>query len=208
MSAAVFEIDPSAAPYADTAVLLIDVQESFRHRPYWDAESFVPFLAHTRALIDGALARGLPIVRILHSDGPETPDNPFSQVSGHVRPIPELADVPIAAEFLKHRHSALVGTGLPIWLTRHGIRRLIISGLRTEQCCETTARHASDEGWSVDYVTEATLTFPIRHASGEVVSVDALKQRTEVALQDRFAEVCSVEQALARATAAPAAARA
>lgn len=185
---------------ADTAVLLIDVQESFRHRPYWDVAGFDAFVARTNALLTGAAGRGLPIVRVLHTDGPATPENPFSLVSGHVRPMAELAQVPIAAEFLKQRHSALAGTGLSIWLTEQGIRRLIVAGIRTEQCCETTTRHASDEGWSVDYVTEATLTFPIRHASGVMVGVDELKLRTEVALQDRFAQIVTVEQALARAS--------
>ncbi|OWQ83373.1 hydrolase [Roseateles aquatilis] len=202
MTAAVLD---TTAPAPDTAVLLIDVQESFRHRPYWDAASFPAYLERTNALLDGAAARGLPVVRILHTDGPETAENPFSRVSGHVRPIDGLAQVPIAAEFLKRRHSALVGTGLSVWLVEHGIRRLIVAGLRTEQCCETTTRHASDEGWSVDYVTEATHTFPIPHASGAVVGVEALKQRTEVALQDRFAQICTVEQALDRAAAGRAA---
>lgn len=183
-----------------TAVLLIDVQESFRHRPYWDPAALPGYLARTNALLEGAAALGLPIVRVLHSDGPETPDNPFSRASGHVRPLDGLAQVPIAAEFLKRRHSALVGTGLGVWLTEQGIQRLIISGLRTEQCCETTARHASDEGWQVDYVTEATLTFPMRHASGVEVSVADLTLRTEVALQDRFAQVVTVVQALERAS--------
>jgi len=192
---------PHAASHASpaTAVLLIDVQESFRHRPYWNDTDWLPFLERTNALLDGAAARGLPIVRILHTDGPATADNPFSLVSGHVRPMDELAQVPIAAEFLKRRHSALVGTGLPVWLTEQGIRRLIVAGVRTEQCCETTTRHASDEGWTVDYVTEATLTFPIPHASGAVVGVDDIKLRTEVALQGRFADIVTVEQALARA---------
>ena len=190
---------PAFDPRADTALILIDVQESFRHRPYWDEAGFQAYMARTNALLSGAAERGLPIVRILHTDGPATPENPFSLVSGLVRPMDELVQVPIAAEFLKRRHSALVGTGLSIWLTEHGIRRLIIAGIRTEQCCETTARHASDEGWTVDYVTEATHSFPIRHASGVVVDLDQLKLRTEVALQDRFAQIVDVEQALARA---------
>jgi nicotinamidase-related amidase len=190
---------PAFDPEADTAVILIDVQESFRHRPYWDAAGFQAYMARTNALLTGAAARGLPVIRILHTDGPATPENPFSLVSGHVRPMDELVQVPIAAEFLKRRHSALVGTGLSIWLTEHGIRRLIIAGIRTEQCCETTARHASDEGWTIDYVTEATHSFPIQHASGVIVDLAQIKLRTEVALQDRFAQIVSVEQALARA---------
>ncbi len=64
--------------------------------------------------------------------------------------------------------AAQPGTGLDIWLTRNGINRLIISGIRTEQCCETTTRHASDLGWSVDFVSEAPYTFPMQHADGTV----------------------------------------
>lgn len=183
----------------NTALLLIDIQDSFRHRPYWDESELPAFLARTNALIDGAQARGLPIVRILHSDGPEQADNPFALASGQVRPLQGLAPYTAAAEFIKHRHSALVGTGLAVWLHQQGIQRLIIAGIRTEQCCETTTRHASDEGWAVDYVTEATLTFAMQHASGELLSPAALKRRTETVLQDRFAQICTVEQALARA---------
>ena len=100
----------------------------------------------------------------------------------------------------KHRHSALVGTGLAVWLHQHGIRRLIVAGIRTEQCCETTTRHASDEGWEVDYVTEATLTFDMRTPAGNVLSAAAIRERTETVLAGRFATLCTVEQALERAS--------
>jgi nicotinamidase-related amidase len=182
-----------------SALILVDIQESIRHRPYWNAAEVPGFLERTNALLRGAQAARVPVVSILHSDGPETADNPWSLASGHVRPLDGLAPFTAAAGFLKHRHSALVGTGLPVWLHQKGIRRLIVAGFRTEQCCETTARHASDEGWEVDFVTEATLTFAIRHASGVVLGPADIKLRTEAVLSDRFARPCTVEQALERA---------
>lgn len=182
-----------------TALLLIDVQQSFRHRPYWTEAGVPVFFERLHALADGCAAAGIPIVRIFHSDGPDHPDNPFARSSGLVRPIDGLKDLPVAATFEKHRHSALVGTGLGEWLTSHGIERLIVSGIRTEQCCETTARHASDEGWEVDYVTDATLTFDMRSPAGRPVTAEQLRERTETVLHGRFATVCTVEQALARA---------
>lgn len=182
-----------------TALILIDVQESFRHRPYWSEAALPAYLERTNTLLQGAQAAGIPIVRILHNDGPETADNAFARRSGHVRPLDGLLPHEVAAEFIKHRHSALVGTGLAIWLHQQGIQRLIVAGIRTEQCCETTTRHASDEGWEVDYVTEATLTFDMQHADGTVLRAADIKQRTETVLQDRFAQVCTVAQALERA---------
>src|SRR5688500_20194982 len=58
-------------PSMQTALILIDVQESFRHRSYWSEAEVPRFLERTHALLDGCRAGGIPVVRILHSDGPE-----------------------------------------------------------------------------------------------------------------------------------------
>ena len=117
-------------------------------------------------------------------------------VSGFVRPIAELSCEP-DLEVIKQRHSAFVGTPLETFLIENGIRRLVISGIRTEQCCETTTRHGSDLGWQIDYVTEATHTTPLTDAEGRTWSVEELKERTAAVLEGRFARVCTVAQALA-----------
>ena len=179
-----------------TCLLVIDAQASFQHRPYSTDRDMPTYLASQNALLQGAQAMGMPIVRILHVDGPNDASNPFSLASGHVRPIAGLADFEAAATFQKSRHSALVGTGLDVWLTRHGIQRLIVSGIRTEQCCETTTRHASDLGWTVDYVIDATLTFAMQQPDGRPLSAQDIKDRTATVLQDRFARIATVAQAL------------
>jgi nicotinamidase-related amidase len=186
---------------ATTALLLIDVQASFRARPYWSDSEAPAFFERTNALLAGAQAAGIPIVQVFHTDGPDSADNPFAHASGLIRPLAELQPFDAALRVDKHRHSALVGTGLSVWLHQHGIRRLIVAGIRTEQCCETTTRHASDEGWEVDYVTEATLTFDMRTPAGAVLSAAAIRERTETVLAGRFATICTVEQALQRAVA-------
>lgn len=182
-----------------TALLLIDVQESFRHRPYWSENDLARFLNRTDALITGCAAAGVPIVRVYHVNEGGGAADPFSLASGLVRPLAGLAPVTPAWEVRKHRHSALVGTGLAAWLREHGIARVIVSGIRTEQCCETTARHASDEGFEVDYVSEATLTFDMKHLDGSPLPAHAITARTEAVLKDRFATICTVEQAVVRA---------
>ena len=184
-----------------TALLVIDVQESFRHRPFWSERDLPAYLRAQNALIDGCVARGVPVVRVLHQSGPDAADNPFSAASGQVRALEGLLPFDAAATFTKSRHSALVGTGLDVWLMRHGIQRLIISGIRTEQCCETTTRHASDLGWDVDYVTDATLTWDMVQPDGQVLAAADIKIRTATVLQGRFATLCTVQQALDRAAA-------
>lgn len=182
-----------------TALLLIDVQASFTARPYWHDSELPAFLAHTNALIAGCQTRGVPIVRVFHTDGPDNADNPFAHASGLVRPLDGLRHFEAALTVEKHRHSALVGTGLPVWLHQQGVRRLIVAGIRTEQCCETTTRHASDEGWDVDYCLDATLTFDMATPGGGVLSAAQIRERTATVLAGRFATITSVDEALARA---------
>jgi len=177
-----------------TALLLIDVQESFRARAYWREAEAQPFLAAVNRLVNGCAERGIPVVRVLHSDGPDTPDNPFSASSGLVRPLEGLTAVDAALTFVKMRHSALVDTPMAVWLHQHGIRNLIVAGIRTEKCCETTTRQASDEGWTVDYVTEATLTFDMTTPAGERLSAAQIRERTETVLAGRFATIRRVEE--------------
>ena len=187
-----------------TALLVIDAQQSFVHRPYFQARDVPAYLEAQNALIDGCTAAGTPVVRILHHDGMETPDNPFALCSGLVRPLDGVLAGEPAAQFLKSRHSALVGTGLEVWLVRHGVQRLIVSGIRSEQCCETTTRHASDLGWQVDYVPEATLTFDIARPGRPPLSAAQIVERTTAVLDGRFARVCSVGAALSDGAAAQA----
>jgi len=175
-----------------SALIVIDVQESFRQAPYWSETDLSEFLVQQQALIDGCVEKGIAVVQIFHVGE----HGPFSLASGHVQTLKELSISPNVI-FHKHYHSALAGTGLAAWLTKHGIGKLIISGIRTEQCCETTTRHASDSGFAVDYVSEATLTFAMTHArSGRTYSAAEIRERTELVLEGRFARIATVAQAL------------
>jgi nicotinamidase-related amidase len=183
-----------------TALLVVDAQQSFAHRPYFEPVEVPAYLAAQNRLIDGFEARGLPIVRVFHVDADPSGADPFSLESGHVRPLSGLRAFNATHTVHKSRHSALVGSGLDVWLTQHGIRQLVISGIRTEQCCETTTRHASDLGWDVVYVPEATLTFTMQHPDGSALTPAQLRARTAAVLAGRFARIMDVEAALQAVT--------
>ncbi|NID15088.1 isochorismatase family protein [Luteibacter yeojuensis] len=177
--------------HVDTALIVIDAQESFRHRPYWRNQDVAAYVDRQQALVDGAKKAGIRVVQIFHVEE----QGVFSEASGFVTALAPLR-IQADAVFRKRRHSALVGSGLDVWLTEHGVRRLIVSGIRTEQCCETTTRHASDLGYMVDFVGEATLTFPMTDADGREWSAEDIRARTELVLADRFARIVTVDEAL------------
>ena len=184
-----------------TCLIVIDAQESFRQRTYFTERDLPAYLEAQNALIEGAQKARMPIVRVFHVDGPAEASNPFAVESGHVRPLEGLAPFEAALTVRKSRHSALVGTGLDVWLTQQGVTRIIVSGVRTEQCCETTTRHASDLGWSVDFVTDATLTWDMKQPDGSPLSAQDIKARTATVIAGRFATLATADEALARAAA-------
>jgi nicotinamidase-related amidase len=96
-----------------TALLVVDVQESFRHRPYWCDSELPLFVECLQALIAGAQARKIPVIQIFHVED----SGPFSLESGYVVPLRDLSFTPDAV-FHKRSHSALVGSGLAVWLTQ------------------------------------------------------------------------------------------
>ncbi|HEX3395818.1 MAG TPA: isochorismatase family protein [Steroidobacteraceae bacterium] len=174
------------------ALLVVDAQQSFEHRPYWSESHAPAFLDRLQALVEGAKARHIPVVQIFHVEE----SGAFSLESGYVKTLAALSIAPDVI-FHKQRHSALIGSGLPVWLTERGIQHLMVSGIRTEQCCETTTRHASDCGYSVDFVSEATLTFAMTDRHGRHWTAEDIKARTELVLDERFARVLTANQALA-----------
>jgi len=182
------------------ALIVIDVQESFRRRAYFRPEELPAFLSNVQSLIDRCRAGAIPIVQVLHQEPGEDAGNPFTAASGCVRTMPELALEPDVS-ITKEVHSAMFGrtadgTTLEQWLRQRGITELLITGIRSEQCCETTARHASDLGFAVRFVSDATLTFPMRTRSGREVSAGEIKERTEMVLEGRFARIVSTAGAL------------
>ncbi|WP_348944549.1 isochorismatase family protein [Chitinibacter sp. FCG-7] len=171
------------------ALLVIDVQQSFEHAPYWNTHDLPQFQRQLNRLIGICQSRAIPVVNILHVDQ----DAAFHADSGWVKPMAFLQHTP-SATFEKHVHNALTESGLLHWLRERQISRLIISGIRTEQCCETTARVASDLGFDVDFVSEATLTFAMTHANGRMYSAAEIKARTELVLAGRFARIVTVTE--------------
>jgi nicotinamidase-related amidase len=183
-----------------TALMVIDVQESFRGRPYWQPEELPAFLGNTQSLIDRCRHRGIPVVQVFHQEPGADPGNPFHPASGLVRAMPELS-LQADAVFHKEVHSALfgkTGTGVTLetWLRNQGVEEILVTGIRTEQCCETTTRHASDVGFKVKFATDATLTFPMESRSGRRFSTAEIRERTELVLDGRFAQIVSAAEAL------------
>ena len=190
---------------SQTALIVIDVQESFRIRPNWSAVDHPDIADRVNRLVAAARDRGDLVVWILHTE-PGT-GGAFDPANGHVRLIEGLEPRDGEPIIPKTSHNAFTTTNLQQLLTQRGIRELIISGIRTEQCCETTTRVASDLGYDVVFVTEATATTPLPHwtmpadatleeilADPRTLSPAVIAERTEYALAGRFATIRTLDE--------------
>lgn len=175
------------------ALIVVDVQESFRQRASWAESSNPGIVEPVNRLVAQARARGDLVVWVLHQE-PGT-GGVFDPALGHVRLMEGLAQQDGEPLIYKTSHNAFTTTNLQQVLTERGIRRLTVCGIRTEQCCETTARVASDLGFQVDFAIDATATEPIKHRDGHtILSTKDILERTEYVLHQRFANVTTVQE--------------
>jgi nicotinamidase-related amidase len=191
-----------------TALIVIDVQESFRVRPNWQATNRPDIADRVNRLVHAARDKGDLVVWVLHTE-PGT-GGAFDPAEGHVRLMDGLEPESGESILTKTSHNAFTTTNLQQLLTQHGVNEVIISGIRTEQCCETTARVASDFGYDVVFVTEATATTPLPHwtmpadatleeilADPRTLSPETITERTEYALAGRFATIRTLDDVTA-----------
>ena len=177
-------------PIERSALLVVDIQDSFKATSRWESRNNPKFEENVDRLIQAWRGAGLPVIFVLHTD----PDPGFETTSPFFKLMDFLKPEPGEPVILKNTRNAFTSTNLQEMLREKGVERLVVTGISTEQCCETTTRVAADLGFDVDFVTEATRTFPITdEATGEVLSTDEIVRRTEMVLRGRFARIATVD---------------
>jgi ureidoacrylate peracid hydrolase len=71
---------------------------------------------------------------------------------------PNLTPLPNELIVTKHRYSAFYNTDLEVLLRGKSITDLVITGVMTNLCCETTTRDAYMRDYKVQFVADATAT--------------------------------------------------
>jgi nicotinamidase-related amidase len=142
-----------------TAVLLIDLQEYFRR-------IITPVLQNFTKVIAAARKQNMPLFFTQHGHGPQNTQGMLGkwwvdlimEGSREAQLIPELdvkeGDVVIP----KTTYSAFFRTDLEKRLMDQDIKDLVIGGVMTNLCCETTARDAFIRDFRVFFLADGTST--------------------------------------------------
>lgn len=173
------------------ALIVVDVQRGFDDADYWGKRDNPDCEVNVAGLLAHWRQRSWPIVFVRHdSTNPTsalavgTPGNEFKDIiSGE----PDLL-------VSKTVNSSFHGTpDLHAWLQSDGIEEVVICGITTNHCCETTARVAGNLGYDTYFVIDATHTFDRPALDGSILPAAALSAVTAANLHDEFATVVRAE---------------
>ena len=106
-----------------------------------------------------------------------------------------------ALDLVKHVHSAFhADIDLHAWLQERHIGQLVVCGIQTNLCCETTSRLGGNLGYDVLFPFDATHTFDQRDPLTDgVVTAEQLAAATRSTLARGFATVVSTSTLVAAA---------
>jgi nicotinamidase-related amidase len=162
----------------NTALVVVDVQEAFDDAAYWGVRNNPACEANVAALIAAWRAADRPLVYVKHEF--ETHDHAFKDV---ITGEPHLL-------VSKTVNSAFYGQpDLDGWLRERDIGAIVVCGISTDHCVETTVRMGANLGYDVLLPLDATHTFDRTGPDGTVMTADELARATATSLHEEFAAV-------------------
>ncbi|MCO5998535.1 cysteine hydrolase family protein [Actinoallomurus rhizosphaericola] len=175
----------------NAALIVIDVQKGFED-PYFGRRDNPAAEDNIVALIRAWRSAGRPIVLVRQDSAegsPLAPTSPGNAIKDVVLAAFEGAEPDLFVT--KNVNSAFYGTpDLDGWLRERGIGQLVIVGIQTNMCNETTARMGGNLGYDVLYPIDAMHTFDAVGPDGETVTAEELTRATAASLHHgRFARV-------------------
>ena len=198
--------------HRQVALLVVDVQGEYFDE---DGPAYVEhardIVGNVNRLIDVFRAEGLPIVFVKHmhrADGSDAgrmadfsvpgEEDSFVEGTPRVEFIPELHAEPRDLVVVKRRYSAFLGTDLEAVLHTASVRAVVICGLMTSFCCETTARDAHGRDFEVLFAADAVEGPDLEDAEGREVPHDVVLANTVTALGAGFADIVTTADVIAR----------
>jgi nicotinamidase-related amidase len=188
------------------ALVNVDMQNCFVENSPIAAPGGRDVLGRINRLIDACRAAG---VLVIHTSHVVRPDGSNTGVMGEIiPPVTEgVIDKGTASAALhgdlnvaesdvlldKPRFGSFHGTDLELVLRARGIDTVIVTGIATNICCETTAREANVRDFRVFFLTDGTATFGI----GDLTAED-IQAATCATLGFAFAQLATVGEMIGR----------
>jgi nicotinamidase-related amidase len=175
-----------------TALLVIDVQ--------WDFWKYklpqVPpptLLTNIKDLIQNCRAKNVQIIYVKHISHNQSSSffregTEGAEIMEEIKPLPEDYIV------TKHTPGAFFNSGLDEYLRKNGIENLVITGMQTDHCCDTTTREAHALGYRNYFIIDGTATFDMTGKNGERIPREEVQRVEAAILSNGFATCLTKEE--------------
>jgi isochorismate hydrolase len=162
---------------AEAALLIIDMQNYFTDK---SSHAFIPsssaIIPRINKLAEAFQAAKRPVIFTKHID--IDPNNMMShwwedriEEPGPLSEINRALDKSIGKIIIKHQYDAFYNTNLEELLRRSGTKQVVITGVVTHLCCETTARAAFVRDFEVYFATDCTAAKDIEHHEAAIFNL-------------------------------------
>ncbi|RUT31826.1 cysteine hydrolase [Paenibacillus zeisoli] len=174
-----------------SALMIVDVQLApFIWAQYGGKELYQAqeLLHHIQSLIQKARSAGSPVIYMQHTEDGESPHGlgqPLWQI--HPEVAPQEGDLTM----VKYHADPFLRTELHVKLQELGITRLIITGVQTEYCVDSTCRAANSLGYTNVLVADGHSTF-----DSENLTAQQIIDHHNKVLGSQFAELRRTEEVL------------
>lgn len=174
------------------ALVVIDVQEEYVSGKlpieYPDVQVSVRNIA---VAMDAARANGIPVVVVQNTSPPSAPIFRKGTPGWELHEV--VASRPHDHYVEKRLPSAFTGTDLGEWIVKHNIDTLVVVGYMTQNCDDSTIRHAVHAGIAAEFLADAAGAVSLRNRAG-TVGAKEIHLAYSVVLQSRFAAVMSTAE--------------
>ena len=197
---------------AKTAFLIIDMSNDFlKPGALMELPEGREMIPRLNRLAEACRARGIPVVYTTHAHREAGADtgrmgDMFRNVregrmlvagTEGVEIFPDIAPQPGDYLVEKRRYSAFQNTDLELILRSKGIDTLIIGGVATNVCCESTAREAFFKDFKVIFLSDGNATFDLPDRGWGVIPKEDVQRHVLTTLAWGFGRVASIDQVLA-----------
>jgi len=175
-----------------TALLLIDIQNDYFDKGTMTLAGADKAAANARSVLDRFRSDKLPVIHIQHVA--TKPTATFFQPGTNGAEI-HTAVKPLAGEkvIVKHYPNSFRETELLDYLKSIAITDLVICGMMTHMCVDTTVRAAKDLGFNLVLIGDACATRNLE-INGETVNASDVQKSFLAAINRSFATVITAKE--------------
>ncbi len=173
------------------ALILVDIQQGLDD-PWYGVRNNPDAEQNAARLLAIWREHEWPVVHIQHlSTNPESPLYPGKPGVPHK---PGVAPLPGEPVMTKHVNSGFIGTNLEQWLREREIEEVVIAGLTTNHCVETTTRMAGNLGFRATLAHDACAAHDLTGLDGTHYSGEQVHAMSLANIASEFADVLSTDE--------------